>query len=97
VRWAFEVHSGYRHRELNRCAGGAARSAHLLAFAIDITTQTPPDARQRLCDFWLAHGRSWNMGLGHYPSGRMHIDTHGYRSWGADGSAQSAVCRASPP
>ena len=27
-----------------------------------------------------------------YPSGRIHIDTSGYRSWGSDRTGKSAYC-----
>ncbi len=87
-----EVHSGYRAAALNQCAGGAARSAHLLHFAIDFTPADGSDPTARLCDFWREHGRAWQMGFSRYPSGRIHVDTAGYRSWGADHTGRSAVC-----
>lgn len=93
---AYEVHSGYRNPALNACAGGAARSAHLLAFAVDLTPQRPADALARVCTFWLQRGEGLRMGLGLYPNGRLHLDTLGYRSWGADGRSASSPCRAGP-
>ncbi len=96
---AFEVHSSYRHAELNRCAGGAARSAHLLAHAVDLTPASPPALAltlEALCSFWRTQGAAWKMGLGRYPSGRIHIDTYGWRSWGADGRSQNSPCAAAP-
>lgn len=82
VLGAIEVHSGYRDEALNACAGGAARSAHRLAFAIDFTPLAGADPTPGLCDFWREQGPAWRMGLGRYPSGRIHIDTLGHRQWG---------------
>lgn len=87
----FEVVSAYRDPRLNACAGGASSSAHMRAFAVDLLL--PPWADPNpLCQFWQQHGQAWNMGLGRYPSGRIHIDTAGYRTWGGDGSAGSSFC-----
>lgn len=87
----FEVVSAYRAPRLNACAGGARDSAHMRAFAVDLLL--PPWADPRpLCTFWQQHGQAWNMGLGRYPSGRVHIDTAGYRTWGGDGGAGSSFC-----
>ena len=89
---ALELHSGYRNPALNACAQGAAGSAHLRSFAIDFTPLDGTDPTERLCAFWRTQGRTWNMGLSRYPSGRIHIDTAGYRTWGADHSGRSSVC-----
>jgi hypothetical protein len=32
------------------------------------------------------------MGLGRYPSGRVHIDRNGYRTWGASHGRGSSFC-----
>lgn len=87
----FEVVSAYRDPGLNRCAGGAVGSAHTRAFAVDVLLPAWVDPNP-LCRFWQQHGQAWNMGLGRYPSGRIHIDTAGYRTWGGDGSAGSSFC-----
>lgn len=87
----FEVVSAYRDADLNRCAGGAVGSAHTRAFAVDILLPAWADPNP-LCRFWQQYGQAWNMGLGRYPSGRIHIDTAGYRTWGGDGSAASSFC-----
>lgn len=89
----FEVHSAYRGIELNRCAGGATGSAHLRSFAIDLVPAAGTDPGPALCAFWRSQGRDWNMGLSRYPSGRIHLDTAGYRTWGADHQSGSAFCR----
>ncbi|MBD1554482.1 D-Ala-D-Ala carboxypeptidase family metallohydrolase [Pseudomonas typographi] len=86
----FEVVSAYRDARLNRCAGGSAHSAHTRAYAVDLWLEQPAPG---LCDFWKARGQPWQMGLSRYPSGRIHIDTAGYRTWGEDYSRASAWCR----
>lgn len=87
----FAVVSAYRDAALNRCAGGSARSAHLRRFAVDITPLAPWDD-QRLCAFWRAEGARWNMGLSRYPSGRIHVDRAGWRTWGADHTRATSFC-----
>ncbi|MGY4524212.1 D-Ala-D-Ala carboxypeptidase family metallohydrolase [Pseudomonas sp. TE21394] len=87
----FEVVSAYRDPGLNRCAGGALGSAHTRAFAVDILLPAWADPSP-LCRFWQQSGQAWNMGLGRYPSGRIHIDTAGYRTWGDDGRSGSSFC-----
>lgn len=79
----FEVHSAYRNPALNECAQGAAQSAHKTHFALDIVTTGDQSAWiAELCRFWRTEGQLWNMGLSRYSSGRIHIDTKRYRSWG---------------
>jgi hypothetical protein len=90
----FEMHSGYRDAALNQCAGGAVRSAHLRGFAADITPYNSATALTALCGFWRAQGPGWKMGLGQYPSGRIHLDTLGHRTWGRDGSSKTSPCLA---
>ncbi|HZN48333.1 MAG TPA: D-Ala-D-Ala carboxypeptidase family metallohydrolase [Ramlibacter sp.] len=87
---SFEVVSAYRDPRLNRCAGGAPRSAHV-HFAVDLAPLAPGDA-DRLCRFWREQGRSWDMGVSRYPSGRIHIDRAGYRTWGASHRRGSSYC-----
>jgi hypothetical protein len=86
----FVVLAGYRGAELNRCAGGAPRSAHL-RFAVDLVPLSPSDD-QKLCAFWRVYGRPWDMGLSRYPSGRIHIDRNGWRTWGASHKGASSFC-----
>jgi hypothetical protein len=94
---ALEIHSGYRGPALNTCAQGAAGSAHLRSFALDFTPVDGLDPTERLCAFWRDQGRTWRMGLSRYPSGRIHIDTAGYRTWGADHTGRTAVCASQVP
>lgn len=87
VLGSFEVVSAYRDPVLNRCAGGAPGSAHMRAFAVDMLLADGADARA-LCHFWQHYGKVWNMGLGRYPTGRIHIDTAGYRTWGMESGCE---------
>jgi len=88
----FEVVSAYRDKRLNTCAGGAAHSAHVQAFAVDLEFPQGSADPQRLCQFWQQHGGEWQLGLSRYPSGRVHLDTTGYRTWGEDYSARTSYC-----
>lgn len=93
----FEIHSTHRDAALNACAGGAARSTHLVWFAVDLSPlEDTPRIARRLCDFWAQHGAAWQMGLSRYPSGRIHIDTWRHRTWGADHTSRSAFCAVPP-
>ena len=83
-----EAVSGYRNPALNACARGSQRSAHLDFFALDLIPNQPLTRRQlfeRICPVHSAHGRSDNVGLGFYSFTRFHIDTRGFRRWGAAG------------
>lgn len=88
-----EVYSAYRNPSLNICAGGAEKSAHARSFALDFRVQGTVDPTDALCDFWRTQGALWNMGYTRYPSGRIHIDTAGYRTWGIDPVSGSVACR----
>jgi hypothetical protein len=85
-----EVVSAYRDPRLNRCAGGAPGSSHQ-KFAIDIAP-IAEDAGARLCRYWREQGRQWDMGVSRYPTGRIHIDRTGYRTWGASHKRSSSYC-----
>lgn len=88
----FEVHSAYRNPALNECAQGAAHSAHKTHFALDIVTVGDQSAwMAELCRFWRTEGQPWNMGLSRYASGRIHIDTKRYRTWGNIGKTPLCV------
>ena len=86
----FEVVSAYRDPLLNRCAGGSPGSSHQ-HFAIDIAP-LPEEVGQGLCRFWREQGREWEMGVSRYPTGRIHIDRTGYRTWGASHKRGSSYC-----
>jgi hypothetical protein len=83
-----EAVSGYRNPALNNCARGAARSAHLDFFALDLVPVQPLTRRQlfeRLCPLHSAHGAASSVGLGFYSFSRFHVDTRGFRRWGSAG------------
>ncbi|WP_460890738.1 hypothetical protein, partial [Ramlibacter alkalitolerans] len=85
-----EVVSAYRDPRLNRCAGGAPGSSHQ-KFAVDIAPLSP-QVGANLCRFWREQGKEWDMGVSRYPSGRIHIDRTGYRTWGASHKRASSYC-----
>lgn len=92
---AFSVTSSFRYPELNRCAGGSAKSKHLTNGALDLRFQDPASAAKTfaaLCQFWQQQGAKQAMGLGFYPGGQIHIDTQGFRTWGQDYTAKSSPC-----
>lgn len=95
-----EIRSVYRNPELNACAGGAPASKHLTNGAIDIwvpdiAADSPQlyEIQNKLCHYWLAHGERHAFGLGLYATGAIHLDTQGYRKWGAQFSEPTSVCR----
>jgi hypothetical protein len=87
-----EAASGYRNPELNACAGGAPRSSHTRSFALDFSAAPGQVDIDGLCGFWRREGRDWAMGLSRYPSGRIHLDTSGWRTWGADHTHATSFC-----
>ncbi len=87
---AVEAVSGYRSPALNQCARGSARSAHLDYFALDLVPVVPVERRElfrRLCALHARHGPGAQAGLGFYSFLRFHVDTRGFRRWGAAGPA----------
>lgn len=98
----FTVTSVYRDLPLNECAGGASSSRHLFNSAIDF--RIGPDYPQaddevfiqqtkyKLCQYWSRYGQDLNLGIGLYSSGQIHIDTQGFRTWGADLTRGSSLC-----
>lgn len=85
----FEAVSNYRNPQLNACADGAPRSAHTTSFAMDIVGPPGGIDAERLCAFWREQGPALAVGLGKYPTGRIHIDTAGWRTWGAGDGCRS--------
>lgn len=80
--------SGYRNPQLNRCARGAERSAHVGYFALDLIPRVPLPRRelfQRLCGMHARSGRAFGAGLGFYTYQRFHVDTRSFRRWGSAG------------
>jgi hypothetical protein len=91
-----EALSVYRNETLNRCSNGAPASAHRLFFALDLKPVSDDVSRagmiSRVCRAHAARGGAYNAGLGFYSGLRFHVDSHGYRKWGADGRGASSPC-----
>ncbi len=87
--------SGYRSPSLNACAGGAAHSAHALYFALDLTPLRTIERSaliSSVCRLHARFGEAAHVGLGFYQGLRFHIDTLGYRRWGADYRSATSPC-----
>lgn len=98
------IRSVYRNPDLNRCAGGAASSKHMSNGAIDIWVPSfevgsseLTQLQNKLCEYWLFNGATHHFGLGLYATGAIHLDTQGYRKWGAQFSERQSICRYTPP
>jgi hypothetical protein len=90
-----EAVSAYRNDALNRCAGGAPQSAHRHFYAIDLVPLVPigrPGLMRSLCKIHDLRGRDYEIGLGFYAFTRFHVDSKGFRRWGADGKSASSPC-----
>lgn len=91
-----EAVSGFRNEELNQCAGGAKASAHRHFYALDLVPRDGDLSRTALirdvCGLHQAAGRRFGIGLGFYTGMRFHLDSKGYRKWGADGSGATSPC-----
>lgn len=93
---AVEALSVYRNEGLNRCSNGAPASAHRLFFALDLTPVSAEVSRaamiERVCAAHRARGGRYDAGLGFYSGRRFHVDSHGYRKWGANGRGATSPC-----
>jgi uncharacterized protein YcbK (DUF882 family) len=89
--------SVYRDPVLNDCAGGAKSSRHLQLNAIDFDIEASKTSLKKLCSAWQKLGPKYGIGLGFYTPTRIHIDTSGYRTWGADHSFKTSLCLQAPP
>lgn len=91
-----EAVSGYRNPRLNRCSGGASRSAHVGYWGLDLVPTTGITQGQlfsRLCALHRsAIGRSARFGLGFYGGTRFHVDTKSYRLWGSNNRSGTSPC-----
>lgn len=91
------VVSGYRDAVANVCFKGAKASRHLRFAALDLVPVRPLDRAEliaALCPLHARTGESGRVGLGIYAITRFHIDTAGYRRWGADYRGTSSPCLA---
>lgn len=88
--------SGYRNSGLNRCSAGAPGSAHQQFFALDLMPVDASVGRSELirgvCAAHSRDGEAFDAGLGFYNGRRFHVDTNGYRRWGANGRGASSPC-----
>jgi len=91
-----EAVSGFRNPRLNRCSGGASRSAHVGYWGFDLVPTTSISQAQlfsRLCTLHRsAIGRSARFGLGFYGGTRFHVDTKSYRLWGSNNRSGTSPC-----
>jgi hypothetical protein len=91
-----EAVSGFRNEELNHCAGGAKASAHAQFYALDLVPLDEALSRGTLirdvCAIHQETGRRFDIGLGFYTGRRFHLDSKGFRKWGADGSGATSPC-----
>lgn len=90
---AKRVASGYRDGPLNRCAGGSSRSRHVANNALDLELPASRDNVERLCQYWRSKGPALKLGLGFYTTTRIHLDTSGFRTWGADHTGKTSLCK----
>lgn len=92
-----EVVSAFRDPAFNECVGGASESAHRSYHALDLEPVDRSVDRaqlvERLCAVHARQGPRMSVGLGVYSGRRFHIDTRGYRGWGADHRGASFPCR----
>jgi hypothetical protein len=88
--------SGFRNEELNQCAGGAKASAHRHFYALDLVPVAEnldrPELIRDICRIHQASGREFGIGLGFYTGMRFHLDSKGFRKWGANGSGATSPC-----
>ncbi len=88
--------SGYRNAGLNRCSAGAPGSAHQQFFALDLMPVDASVGRGELirgvCTAHARDGQAFDAGLGFYNGRRFHVDTNGFRRWGANGRGATSPC-----
>lgn len=91
-----EALSAYRNALLNSCSGGAPKSAHREFFALDLTPVNKAvertDMIRSVCAAHARDGRAYDAGLGFYTGRRFHVDSSGFRKWGADGKGATSPC-----
>ena len=91
-----ETLSAYRNGELNACSNGAPKSAHREFFALDLTPVNKALDRSAMissvCKAHARDGQAYNVGLGFYTGRRFHVDSSGFRKWGANGKGATSPC-----
>jgi hypothetical protein len=93
---AVEAVSGFRNEGLNQCSGGAKASAHRHFFALDLVPANHDLSRgamiRGICKIHEFRGHDYDIGLGFYAGNRFHVDSKGFRRWGADGKGATSPC-----
>jgi len=91
-----EAVSGFRNAELNQCSGGAKASAHRHFYALDLIPANDGLDRsamiRSICRIHDLRGDDYGIGLGFYAGNRFHVDSKGFRRWGADGKGATSPC-----
>lgn len=87
-----EVVSVYRSPDFNRCEGGSSASRHLANAALDLDIAGDATSVGRLCEAWRKRGPALAWGFGFYRTHRIHLDTSGFRTWGADHHRGTSLC-----
>lgn len=90
-----EALSTFRNEQLNGCSNGKPKSAHRMFFAMDLVPVVDgarDDMVARLCSAHARRGADYHAGLGFYSGSRFHVDSSGYRKWGADGRGATSPC-----
>lgn len=91
-----EILSGYRNGHLNACSNGAPKSAHREFFALDLTPVNKAVERtamiRSVCGAHARDGHEYDTGLGFYTGRRFHVDSSGFRKWGANGKGATSPC-----
>ena len=89
-----ETLSAYRNGELNACSNGAPKSAHREFFALDLTPVNENLERSTMirsvCEAHARDGQTYDVGLGFYTGRRFHVDSSGFRKWGANGKGATS-------
>ena len=91
-----EAVSGFRNEELNQCSGGAKASAHRHFYALDLMPANEDLSRaamiRSVCAVHDFRGTEYDIGLGFYAGTRFHVDSKGFRRWGANGKGATSPC-----
>jgi hypothetical protein len=91
-----EAVSGFRNAGLNQCSGGAKESAHRHFFALDLVPVNDDLSRsamiRSICKVHDFRGQDYDVGLGFYTGNRFHVDSKGFRRWGANGKGATSPC-----
>ena len=91
-----ETLSAYRNSQLNACSSGAPKSAHREFLALDLTPVNKQLDRgamiRSVCKAHARDGRTYDVGLGFYSGRRFHVDSSGFRKWGANGKGATSPC-----